>query len=621
MQRPIVSQHYSALADLIILLLVGATIYGVITMGAAWQADFQPATRIDLSVWALPKYTLLSGIRGLVAYFISLCFTLVVGYTAAKSPTAERVIIPTLDILQSIPPLGFMPGLVLGLIALFPNSNMGLELTAVLMIFTGQVWNMTFSFYSSLKSLPSDFREASTVIGLSWYQKLTKVELPFSAVNLAWNSLLSMAGGWFFLSICEAFTLGKQEYRLPGLGAYVAVAVADGNTRAILSGVAAMILLIVTMDFLIWRPILAWVQRFRLEEVPGAAPAEPLMRVVIRESRILRAANVMLRRYTADAWKHHPPMVTSSAAEGGADGAPLTLAGELPSGQNQGGNPGKVGNGHSEVDDSEWERRGETLHRLTRWLMRARSVRIAEFGVMVVFSLAVAWGAWRLLLVLLSVEVALWITILRNTFWTFLRVAFSLTLSTLWAVPVGIWIGTSSRRIRIAQPLIQIFASFPAPMLYPLILAILFKLGVSFDWASMFLMMMGVQWYVLFNVLAGALRIPRELGYALSLMESSAWDRWRTLYIPSVFPALVTGWVTAAGGAWNASMVAEYMAYAGQVLETGGLGAMITAATAAQNMHLLAASLFVMVVMVVLLNRVLWSPLYRLAQTRYRMDL
>jgi len=215
---------------------------------------------------------------------------------------------------------------------------------------------------------------------------------------------------------------------------------------------------------------------------------------------------------------------------------------------------------------------------------------------------------------------ATWLVLIRDTIWTLTRVVIALVISTLWAVPVGIWIGTSPKRLRIAQPLIQILASFPAPMLYPLALGVLFAAGVSFDWASMFLMLLGVQWYVLFNVLAGAMRIPRELGYALELMETSRWDRWKVLYLPSIFPPLVTGWITAAGGAWNASVVAEYIFYKGTILKTGGLGATLSVATANENFTLFAASLTLMVFVVILLNRLVWSRVYQLAQTRYRMD-
>jgi NitT/TauT family transport system permease protein len=600
MLRTFSPQRYFTRADLLVLLLVGGLIYGVVAVSSAWRADFNPATRIDLSAWALPRYALLSAARGVVAYFISLAFTLGVGYAAAKSRRAERLLIPLLDILQSIPVLGFLPGLVLGLIAIFPNSNLGLELAAVLMIFTGQVWNMTFSFYGSLRSIPTDLQEAATIIGLGRWERFKRVELPFSAVNLVWNSLLSMAGGWFFLTVCEAFQLGDQPYRLPGIGAYMAVAIAEGNRHAMFLGVVAMALLIVVMDFVVWRPILSWVRRYRVEEVPGAPPAEPLISIMIRESRILRWAKVSFRAWQASRSRR-------AAASGGKAALPaseeLVGRGELPSAQ---------------------ERARRALKDLRLILRRRRKSPLYARASDALFASIVAglaaWIAIKLAGVLLQVPASAWVILLRNSLWTFLRVLLAVFLSTLWAVPVGIWIGTSARRTRLAQPIIQILASFPAPMLYPLAVSALFALGVRFSVASVFLMMLGVQWYVLFNVLAGSLKIPAGLREALSLMRLRRRDMWLRLYLPSVFPSLVTGWVIAAGGAWNASIVAEYMAYNNEVLSTNGLGATISVAAAEKDLPGLAASLTLMVLIVVLLNRTVWARLYRLAQTRFKME-
>src|SRR5215831_7097609 len=295
MQKVVIARRFSA-ADAVVIGLVLATIYALIAYGRELEAAFHRAVDIDLSLYSLPYYTLFSALRGLAAFGLSLMFTLVVGYWAAKSPTAERLLIPLLDILQSIPVLGFLPALVIALIALFPRTNTGLELACIIMIFTGQVWNMTFSFYASLKSVPTDFNEVSSIIGLNAWEKLRKVELPFSAMNLVWNSLLSMSGGWFFLSVCEAFTLGDQEYRLPGIGAYMATAIARGVPSAMVAGIIAMSLLIVIMDILIWRPVLAWAHQFRLEEVPGFTATEPLMRNLVRDSTLLRWLKIAYRR-------------------------------------------------------------------------------------------------------------------------------------------------------------------------------------------------------------------------------------------------------------------------------------------------------------------------------------
>src|SRR5215831_14358827 len=297
MQKVVIARRFSA-ADAIVIALILSLIHALIAYGREWEATFHRAVDIDLSLYSLPYYTLFSAIRGLAAFGLSLMFTLVVGYWAAKSPKAERLLIPVLDILQSIPVLGFLPGLVLTLIALFPRTNTGLELACIIMIFTGQVWNMTFSFYSSLKSVPSDFNEVSKVMGLSAMEKLRKVELPFAAMNLVWNGLMSMSGGWFFLSVCEAFTLGNQQYRLPGIGAYMATAIARGDSSAMLAGIIAMAMLVFVMDIVIWRPVLAWAHQFRLEDIPGYTATEPLMRNLVRESRLLRWLRAEHRRRT-----------------------------------------------------------------------------------------------------------------------------------------------------------------------------------------------------------------------------------------------------------------------------------------------------------------------------------
>lgn len=582
MSQFVFPRRYFSAADLLIFMLIGAVIYGVVAISGEWRGDYHPVTAIDLSVGALPLYALFSAMRAMVAYALSLAFTLVVGYAAAKSRKAERILIPMIDILQSIPPLGFMPGLVLGLIALFPRSNLGLELTAVILIFTGQVWNMTFSFYSSLKSLPTDYQEAATVMGLSWVKKLWQIELPFSAVNLVWNSVLSMAGGWFFLSVAEAFTLGDKEFRIPGIGSYMAVAISEGNTQAMVRGVIAMVVLILVLDFFIWNPILSWVRRFRVEEVPGVHQSDALMLLIVRESRFIRWVKYIIRRR-----RHRKHLHTKSP------NSSLVPSAKLPK--------------------LDFEGQPIIKKKINFWKYLEPLMWFTGGGLLLL-------GCGKLFAVLAILKFPVWIKLIESTGFTFLRVIGSLIISSIWAVPVGIWIGLSPKRIRVAQPIIQVLASFPAPMLYPLALAVLFHLGLDLNWGAMFLMLLGVQWYVLFNVLAGALRISNELSDTLTLMKSSRRDRWRTLYLPSVFPALVTGWVTAAGGAWNASMVSEYIAYKGKIMTSNGLGATISAAAAAADFPLLAASLTIMVVVIISFNRSVWSRVYALAQNRFRLD-
>ena len=569
-RSPIDSQRTFA-ADVLLAIGVGAIIYGIALFAGEWKASYNPSYEIDLNLSALPLYSLFSALRGLAAYVVSLIFTIAIGYWAAHSKPAEKIILPLLDILQSIPVLGFLPGLVLGLVAIFPNSNTGLELAAVLMIFTGQVWNMTFAFYSSLKSIPGDLQEASAVMGLSNTTKLRRVELPFSAVNLVWNSIMSMAGGWFFLTVCEAFTLGDKNYRLPGVGAYMAVAIEKGDTQAMIFGVLAMAAIIILLDTFIWRPALAWVHRYRLEETIAAGSEDKLLGFVLSNSSLVHNLKKLFvsrnRRLMLNA-------------------------------------PRKRMQFQFQMPGLEWSK----IFRHLRWPLTA--VVVGGLG----------WASIRLVVSLAQMPLEQWVTIGISTSFTFLRVLGCVVIGTLWAVPVGIWLSRKESRLRVAQPIAQLLASFPAPMLYPLVVGVILKVNLDFSIGSMFLMLLGVQWYILFNTLAGGLRIPKELDFVMDLNGNRRKEKWRFLYLPSVFPSLVTGWVTAAGGAWNASIVAEYVSYKEQTIETQGLGALISQSAARADFTMLSACLVVMVVVVVSFNRVVWDRVYRLAQTRFRLD-
>jgi NitT/TauT family transport system permease protein len=369
------------------------------------------------------------------------------------------------------------------------------------------------------------------------------------------------------------------------------------------AGVIAMIFLIVLIDFFLWRPMLAYVQRFRLEDVPGAAPEEPLMNAMVRESRLVRWVRLQFRRYRFER-THHLHDEEVHDGEGQLPQAALAPA-AVPALKSLRESP------------------TQAFRRQTSGLRKVLAKRADLIGKVttVILLILIAYSGYGLLGILSHIGRSTWIMLIRNTFWSFLRVMAAVVLSTLWTVPFGIWVGINPKRIRVFQPIIQLLASFPAPMLYPLMLMGLFRIGMNFDWSSMLLMQFGVQWYVLFNVLAGALRIPRQLLDAMELMNTSVWDRWKTLYIPSVFPALVTGWVTAAGGAWNASIVAEYVSFQHHTLTTGGLGATISQAVESKDFSVLAASLTIMVIVVILLNQAVWGKIYHLAQTRYRMDL
>ena len=556
------------LVDLATVVALAGLLFGVLQLGREWSGASRPAIVIDLSPWALPRYTFYSLSRGLLAYVLSLAFTLTYGYWAAKDRIAERVLVPLLDILQSIPVLGFMPGLILALVALFPHNNIGLELAAVIMIFTGQAWNMTFSYYHSLRSVPDDLREVGAVYRFSWWQRLKWLELPYATLGLVWNSMLSMAGGWFFLMINEGFRLGDRDFRLPGIGSYMSVAVDQGRTDAMLYAIGAMTLMIVAVDQVLWRPVVVWAQKFRVEEGGTQEKMSSWFLNWLRRSRLLAVLRQLGRR-----------VGTRLARRRAIRPGPTTqpVAARQPA----------------------------------AWL-----------GVILLALLlaALAFGAWKLTHVLRRVPAVEWGTLGGAAAWTLGRVLLATALGTLWALPAGIAIGLSPRLSRLLQPVVQIVASFPAPMLFPIVIGGLAAAGVSLGWGSIVLMLLGTQWYILFNVIAGAMAIPTDLQEAARSYRLQGWRRFRALYLPGVFPYLVTGWVTAAGGAWNASIVAEFVTFKGQTLQAHGLGAQISAAAAAADFPRLAASILVMSAIVVAFNRTVWRQFYRLAERRFSLN-
>ncbi|WP_243316654.1 ABC transporter permease [Geothrix paludis] len=554
--------------DLLLVAAAFGMLYGLILLGHEWTALQRPQIQVDLSPLALPKYTFFSMMRGLAAYALSFVFTLIYAYWAAKDARAERLLIPLLDILQSIPVLTFLMPLLLVMVALFPHSNVGLEITAILTIFTGQVWNMTFSLYHSLKSVPSEFHEAGTVYRFNWWQRFKWIELPFATTGLAWNSMMSMAGGWFFLMINESLTVGDKDFRLPGLGSYMSVAVEQGNGRAQIYAILAMILMIVFLDQVLWRPIVVWAQRFKVEDtVQSEAPSSWFLDFV-RRSRLIRWWDLWLarrRRIRAHRLRHR--------------------AGE------------RTGT-----------RRAEQV---APWMA------LGALGVVTTLLLVGTVGIYHLLAHLPGKA---WIRLLKADALSLSRVMISMGIGVAWALPAGLAIGLSDRLSRIFQPVVQVAASFPAPMLFPTVIALLATLKVGLGWGSIVLMLLGTQWYILFNVIAGASAIPSDLREVATSFNFGRWQRFKELYFPAIFPYLITGCLTAAGGAWNASIVSEYVSLKGYTLQTFGLGAIVSQATADKDFALLAASTLVLAGTVVLFNRMVWKPLYRLASTRYSLS-
>ena len=463
-----------------------------------------------------------------IAYFLSLIFAVAYGYIAAHNTRVEAWMIAVLDILQSIPVLSFLPPVLLAMIALVPHHQLGIEMGVILLIFTGQVWNLAFSFYSSVKSIPREMIEASRIYRYSAWQRFWQLEMPYAAIGLVWNSIVSVANGWFALMACEMFPLNGTNFQLPGLGSYIQTATYSGDVRALISGIAAIVLIVVATDQLIWRPLIAWSEKFKFEQVEAAD------HVTLADSH--PAAAFRSRQHSL---------------------SPLWASIEEP---------------------------------IYRRLARTRECRVVQpsirtpkrsktsigyWVVGVAFALAVTWGAVQCAMMLRHVTLADLRMLLEGAAATFLRVNVALLISALWTVPVGVAIGFNPKLARIVQPVAQVLASVPATAFFPILLIGLLKIGGGLGIGSVALMLLGTQWYILFNVIAGAMSIPSDLREAASLYKFTRWQRWTTLILPGIFPYLITGMVTASGGAWNASVFAEYANIQDRTIQTIGLGAQI----------------------------------------------
>jgi len=555
----------ASLPDLVMFSAGLALFYGVVEVGRQWLGPATSHVEISRSLSALPVYAGYSLLRIALAYVLSLIFAVVYGYIAAYRPRAERFMIPLLDVLQSIPVLSFLPGVMLAMAALFPGRQLGVELGAVLLIFTGQVWNMAFSFYASLKSIPREMREAATIYRFNWWQRFLQIELPFATIGLVWNSMMSVAGAWFFLMACEQF----GDFRLPGLGSYLQSAADSGDTRSILLGILTMVTVIVLIDQLVWRPVIAWAEKFKFEQVESASAPTSWVLDFLRRSRgvasVRKRAVRPLREQLIHFFAHQNDIRAQSANES------TTLL----------------------------------------WTWRIVGIAILT---------AIGYAVLRVVMILTGLDRGEFHELGLGLGATFLRVNATLILGALWTIPVGVAIGFNPRLARIAQPLAQIAASVPATALFPVVLLILIRLGGGLGLGSIVLLLLGTQWYILFNVIAGAMAIPTDLKEAASVFGLRGWERWRKLILPGIFPFLVTGLVTASGGAWNASIVAEYFHFKGQTYSTIGVGALISAATDTKNFDLLLAGTIALAAVVVTTNRLVWRRLYRLAETRYKLE-
>ena len=560
------SRYFSWGDVLVVIALIGFIYIGVHL--AIYTPPVIKGPNISLSPRALPWYTILSIARMAAAYLLSVIFSVVYGRIAANSKRAEKIMLPLLDVLQSVPILSFLPVVVLSLRAVLPQ-NIAAELGSVILIFTSQVWNMTFSWYQSLTTLPKELKEASSIFKLNSWLKFKTLEVPFAMISFVWNSMMSWAGGWFFLMAAEIFTVGDKDFRLPGLGSYLQQAASTGNMTAIIWGISVLIFVIVMLDQFVWRPLLSWSDRFKVETVEGDDTPTSWFYDLLRDANLLGWLNekiLLPLRERIDLW---------------------------------------LGGKFNEPEDESKRR-----------LLPGSILRFIPY----ILLALIIFGAYNAGIMLIKINSMEWTEIGLGLSATLLRVFAALIIALSWTIPLGVAIGTNKKLSNFLQPLVQILASIPATALFPVFLLFLIALPGGLNIAAVLLMLLGTQWYLLFNIIAGASAIPQDLKYTAKLLHISKWQRWKILILPALFPYLITGSIAASGGAWNASIVAEYVNFGGKIMSTNGIGAIISESTAAGNYPMLLASTLSMILTVVLINRFLWRRLYRVAEEQYRLD-
>jgi NitT/TauT family transport system permease protein len=514
----------------------------------------------------LPEYALRTTLRMFEAIFASLVFTFVVGTLAAKSRKAELVIIPALDILQSVPVLGFLTFTVVFFMRLFPGSQLGAECAAVFAIFTAQAWNMAFSFYQSLRTVPTDLDEVSRHFRLSGWLRFWRLEVPFAAPGLIWNTMMSMSGGWFFVVASEAITVGDTSLKLPGIGSWLATAIDRGKIGSVGLAVLAMAVVILAYDQLLFRPIVAWADKFRSEQTAALQRPRSWVFDLVRRGRVIKQLFALIDVLTV-----RLPVPTLAATT------------------------------------AKWPR-----------FWRGRLADIIWLAIVLAATGFAFWLVVDYLGANLSMNDV--VGAFGLGFITLARVVVLIAIASLIWVPIGVWIGLRPSVAEHAQPIAQFLAAFPANVLFPVVVVIIVSLRLNPNiWLSP-LMILGTQWYILFNVVAGASAFPTDLREASSLFRLRSWQWWRESVLPGIFPYYVTGALTASGGSWNASIVAEVASWGDIRLEAQGLGAFIAKATDAGDYPRVVLGIAVMSIFVVAINRLLWRPLYRLAERRFRLD-
>jgi NitT/TauT family transport system permease protein len=554
--------------DVALFICVAAVLAAIAHAGGEIQA---PMSRLELApvtldVSHLPEYALRTTLRMFAAILASLAFTFVVAPLAAKSRKAALVIVPALDVLQSVPVLGFLTFTVIFFMRLFPGRQLGIECAAIFAIFTSQAWNMTFSFYQSLRTLPRDLDEVSRHFRLSAWLRFWRLEVPFGAPGLIWNTMMSMSGSWFFVVASEAITVGDTTVKLPGIGSWLAVAIDQRNVEAVVIAVLVMGAVIFAYDQLLFRPIVAWADKFRFEQTAAQQRPKSWMYDIVRRTRLLRRLVRPLGRLIAR-------LPLGSAQPRRRRPLPASVA-----------------------------RAGDVL-----WLLLV--VCTLAYALREIVDYVGAALHWT------EVATAVWLGFL-----TLVRVIVLILLASLIWVPIGVWIGLRPQVAERVQPIAQILAAFPANVLFPIAVVAIVALRLDPNlWLSP-LMVLGTQWYILFNVIAGASAFPTDLREASRLFRLRSWQWWREVMLPAILPYYVTGALTASGGSWNASIVAEVSSWGDTKLQAAGIGSYIAQASEAADYHRVVLGVAVMSAYVVVVNRLLWRPLYTYAERRTRLD-
>lgn len=558
--------------DILLIILIFSVLFFLGWAGAQMATPYQLGDQIPISLAPsnLPFYALRTVIRMFIALIFSILFTFIVGTLAAKNRRAEQIIVPGIDILQSIPVLSFLSITVTGFIHLFPNSLLGPECASIFAIFCAQVWNMTFGFYQSLKTLPHDLKEVSAMFHLSSWQRFWKVEVPFSMSSLLWNMMISMSASWFFVVLSEAISVAHQNIRLPGVGSYIALAIEQKDVYAVGYAILTMVIVIFLYDQILFRPLIAWSEKFKVEQSPDETECQSWLIDLIRGSRLMKRVT------------------------------------------------GGIGLFTEYFVNARWLRFSET--KAVKEVDFKRQKRIDRLWAVTVL-LSIIIGGWFLLnFILAELKAKDIVHVFLLGAATGLRIIILVALSSLIWIPVGVWIGLRPRIAQKIQPIIQFAAAFPANLFYPLfvIAIVAFNLNVEI-WLTP-LMILGTQWYILFNVIAGASHIPRDLYLAADNFGLKGWIWWKRLALPGIFPFYITGAISAAGGAWNASIVAELVSWGNVTLKATGLGEYIQASTTSGDFPRIALGTAMMCVYVLAFNHLIWRPLYSLAEERFNFN-